>query len=63
MAWCKYFGVRRLDLFSREDKLVEHAKAIKVSAGTEPDADLGPVISEQVDTCFKSLTNLSALKS
>jgi acyl-CoA reductase-like NAD-dependent aldehyde dehydrogenase len=63
MAWCKYFGVSRLDLFSREDKLVEHAKAIKVSAGTEPDADLGPVISEQVDTCFKSLTNLSALKS
>lgn len=30
-----------------EDKLVEHAKAVKVSAGTEPDADLGPVISEQ----------------
>ncbi|XP_050261518.1 methylmalonate-semialdehyde dehydrogenase [acylating], mitochondrial-like isoform X2 [Quercus robur] len=31
-----------------EDKLVEHAKAIKVNAGTEPDADLGPVISKQV---------------
>lgn len=42
---------------------MEHAKAIKVSAGTEPDADLGPVISEQVDAYFKSLTNLSALKS
>lgn len=30
-----------------EDKLVEHAKAIKVNAGTEPNADLGPVISKQ----------------
>ena len=32
----------------REDKLVERAKALKVTAGTEPDADLGPVISKQV---------------
>ncbi|KAH9657456.1 methylmalonate-semialdehyde dehydrogenase (acylating) [Citrus sinensis] len=31
-----------------EDKLVEHAKAIKVNAGTESNADLGPVISKQV---------------
>ncbi|KAM3742525.1 hypothetical protein ACB098_07G074600 [Castanea mollissima] len=31
-----------------EDKLAEHAKEIKVNAGTEPDADLGPVISKQV---------------
>ncbi|KAB1206694.1 Methylmalonate-semialdehyde dehydrogenase [acylating], mitochondrial [Morella rubra] len=30
-----------------EDKLVERAKAIKVNAGTEPDADIGPVISKQ----------------
>ncbi|KAK3185217.1 hypothetical protein Dsin_032503 [Dipteronia sinensis] len=30
-----------------EDKLVERAKALKVTAGTEPDADLGPVISKQ----------------
>ncbi|XP_024034624.1 methylmalonate-semialdehyde dehydrogenase [acylating], mitochondrial isoform X8 [Citrus clementina] len=30
-----------------EDKLVEHAKAIKVNAGTESNADLGPVISKQ----------------
>ncbi|KAF5448414.1 hypothetical protein F2P56_028952 [Juglans regia] len=30
-----------------EDKLVEHAKAIKVNEGTESDADLGPVISKQ----------------
>ncbi|CAL5379383.1 unnamed protein product [Camellia sinensis] len=31
----------------REDKLVERAKSLKVNAGTEPDADLGPVISKQ----------------
>ncbi|KAG5010468.1 hypothetical protein AAZX31_07G168900 [Glycine max] len=30
-----------------EDKLLEHAKALKVNAGTEPDTDLGPVISKQ----------------
>lgn len=34
--------------YRREDKLVERAKALKVNAGTEPDADLGPVISKQV---------------
>lgn len=33
---------------SWEDKLVECAKALKVNAGIEPDADLGPVISKQV---------------
>ncbi|KAJ7968330.1 Methylmalonate-semialdehyde dehydrogenase [Quillaja saponaria] len=30
-----------------ESKLLERAKALKVNAGTEPDADLGPVISKQ----------------
>ncbi|XP_057962119.1 uncharacterized protein LOC131153671 isoform X2 [Malania oleifera] len=30
-----------------EEELVEHAKAVKVSAGTEPSADLGPVISKE----------------
>ncbi|TKY71523.1 Methylmalonate-semialdehyde dehydrogenase of acylating [Spatholobus suberectus] len=30
-----------------KDKLVEHAKSLKVNAGTEPDTDLGPVISKQ----------------
>ncbi|PON93694.1 Methylmalonate-semialdehyde dehydrogenase, partial [Trema orientale] len=30
-----------------EDKLVEHAKALKVNAGMEADVDLGPVISKQ----------------
>lgn len=34
-----------LDLW--EGKLVEHAKLIKVNAGTGTDADLGPVISQQ----------------
>lgn len=38
--------------FSREDKLVERAKALKVNSGTEPDADLGPVISKQVLIIF-----------
>ncbi|XP_065870136.1 methylmalonate-semialdehyde dehydrogenase [acylating], mitochondrial-like isoform X2 [Euphorbia lathyris] len=33
---------------SWEEKLVESAKALKVTAGTEPDAELGPVISKQV---------------
>ncbi|CAN1181133.1 Methylmalonate-semialdehyde dehydrogenase [acylating], mitochondrial, partial [Linum perenne] len=28
-------------------KLVQSAKALKVNSGTEPDADLGPVISKQ----------------
>lgn len=35
---------------SREEKLVERAKALKVSTGTDPEADLGPVISKQVST-------------
>lgn len=34
----------------REEKLLERAKTLKVNAGTEPDADLGPVISKQVGT-------------
>lgn len=37
-----------LHSFSREDKLVSRAKALKVSAGIEPDVDIGPVISKQV---------------
>lgn len=40
---------------------MEHAKAIKVNAGTEPDADIGPVISKQVMHSSKPLTNLAAL--
>lgn len=32
----------------RIEQLVERAKTLKVNAGTEPDADLGPVISKQV---------------
>lgn len=46
--------------FSREDKLVERAKALKVDAGTEAGVDIGPVISKQVDTWFILLTDLLA---
>ncbi|BAT73894.1 methylmalonate-semialdehyde dehydrogenase [acylating], mitochondrial [Vigna umbellata] len=35
------------DAKSWKAKLVERAKALKVNAGTEPDTDLGPVISKQ----------------
>ncbi|XP_057527368.1 methylmalonate-semialdehyde dehydrogenase [acylating], mitochondrial [Amaranthus tricolor] len=35
------------DLKTWENKLVKLAKSLKVNAGTEPDADLGPVISKQ----------------
>ena len=28
------------------------AKGLKVNAGTEPGADLGPVISKEVQTCL-----------
>lgn len=52
MAWCKVVCCKKTSLFSREDKLVERAKAIKVNAGTEPDTDLGPVISKQVDAYY-----------
>ncbi|KAL5790197.1 hypothetical protein ACOSQ2_005085 [Xanthoceras sorbifolium] len=34
------------DSKSWENKLMERAKTLKVNAGTEPDADLGPVISK-----------------
>lgn len=50
----------------REEKIVERAKALKVSAGTDPEADLGPVISKQVSwpifilnrICFKNSSTL-----
>lgn len=35
---------------SREDELVEHAKSLKVNGGTDPTADIGPVISKEVNT-------------
>lgn len=35
-----------------EHELVEHAKALKVNAGTDPSADLGPVISKEVKDCI-----------
>lgn len=45
---------------SRGNKLVERAKALKVSSGTEPDADLGPLISKQVCTCSGNFFNYFA---
>lgn len=38
----------------REKKLVECAKSLKVNSGLVPDADLGPVISKQVNAWIKS---------
>jgi len=35
---------------SREEKLVQRAKLLKVNAGTDPCADIGPVISKEVKT-------------
>ncbi|KAK3016263.1 hypothetical protein RJ639_006094 [Escallonia herrerae] len=40
----------------REDKLVESAKALNVNGGTEPDADLGPVISKQADSLDEAIS-------
>lgn len=49
----RYFNIKGLSSNCfREDKLVEHAKALKVNAGTDPAADLGPVISKQVHPWF-----------
>ncbi|GMN58335.1 hypothetical protein TIFTF001_027427 [Ficus carica] len=45
---------------SWEDKLVERAKALKVNAGTEPDADLGPVISKQAKERISRLIQTGA---
>jgi malonate-semialdehyde dehydrogenase (acetylating)/methylmalonate-semialdehyde dehydrogenase len=38
-----------------ENELVERAKTLKVNAGIEPDADLGPVISKQAKERINSL--------
>jgi len=45
----------------RATKIIERAKALKVNAGTEPDADLGPVISKQA--CLLSLVYHSKIIS
>lgn len=41
----------------REEELLERAKALKVNVGSDPGADVGPVISKEVKTylqdCFK----------
>lgn len=43
------------DSESWERQLIERAKALKVNAGNEPDADLGPVISKQAKERICSL--------
>lgn len=53
------FSVIHLNL-CREEKLVERAKALKVNIGTDPEADLGPVISKQVRTESKSSITIIA---
>ncbi|XP_055819231.1 methylmalonate-semialdehyde dehydrogenase [acylating], mitochondrial-like [Solanum dulcamara] len=45
-----FVGTDAVSLTLGEDKLTERAKVLKVNAGTEPGADLGPVISQQVHT-------------
>uniref|UniRef100_A0A7N0UEN3 methylmalonate-semialdehyde dehydrogenase (CoA acylating) n=1 Tax=Kalanchoe fedtschenkoi TaxID=63787 RepID=A0A7N0UEN3_KALFE len=42
-----------------ENILVERVQALKVKAGTEPDADLGPVISKQVKAQICNLIQIS----
>ena len=42
----------------REGELAERAKALKVNVGTDPDADLGPVITKEVHTCLYNLCQL-----
>ncbi|XP_038701973.1 uncharacterized protein LOC119998678 isoform X2 [Tripterygium wilfordii] len=43
-----------------EDELVERAKALKVNAGTDPSADIGPVICKEVKDHINSLVQSSA---
>lgn len=40
---------------------MEHAKSLKVDAGSQENVDIGPVISKQVDTWFIPFTDLLAL--
>lgn len=49
-----YFSTKlgSLFIFLREGELVDRAKALKVNVGTEPSADLGPVITKEVNTSF-----------
>ncbi|KAG5238629.1 hypothetical protein OIU76_015105 [Salix suchowensis] len=42
-----------------EEKLAEHAKALKVTSGTELDAELGPVISKQAKEQISKLIQTS----
>lgn len=45
--------------FFREKELVQRAKELKVNGGIDPSADIGPVISKEVQTflCFLKVLN------
>lgn len=45
---CLWYLSQTCMAFFREEELVKRAKALKVTAGKEPGADLGPVISKEV---------------
>lgn len=51
----RYISNHRGSAFSREDELVELAKALKVNVGTDPSADVGPVVSIEVEISSKIL--------
>lgn len=55
LDWCKQdVHQHGCSIISREDELVEHAKALTVNVGTDPSADVGPVISIEVKTCLQN---------
>ncbi|KAJ0097088.1 hypothetical protein Patl1_28356 [Pistacia atlantica] len=47
-----FFIEFREKFLEKEDELVELAKTVRVNTGTDPTADLGPVISKEVKTHF-----------
>lgn len=47
-------------MFYRESEILEHVRALKVNVGTDPSADLGPVITKEVNksSCVVCLFSL-----
>lgn len=50
----RYISNHRGSAFFREDELVELAKALKVNVGTDASADVGPVVSVEVETYLQN---------
>lgn len=50
MSWSRYTSQQVIYIIFREGELAERAKALKVNVGTDPEADLGPVITKEVHT-------------